>query len=162
GGSEGQSGTTRFPPLALLVLAAVDRLLGNARGARASTDVDRDRRAGRRPIGSHLAEGDTTLEHGRMRAGRHLAALPAGHAVARDGPLFHHERGQPAFGAPLLDRTKLPHSCEVLVERTYPAERGGDRVRLRRNVVAVERVAHLESKRVARAETAGMHAAGHH
>ena len=57
-------------------------------------------------------------------------------------------------GPSSLIAAQLVDAGELLVERARPAEPGGDRVRLRRDVVAVQRVADLEPQRVARAEAA--------
>ena len=94
-----------------------------------------------------------------MRSGRDLAAALDRHALARDGALLHDERDELARRALLLDPPQRLDAGEVGVERARPAETGGDRVRLGRDVVAVERVADLEPKRVARAEAARRHAA---
>ena len=57
-------------------------------------------------------------------------------------------------GPLLLDPAQLLGAGEVLVERARPAEAGADRVRVRRDVVPVQRVADLEPQRVAGAEAA--------
>ena len=65
-------------------------------------------------------------------------------------------------GTLFLDPPELLDPGEVRVERARPAEPGGDRVGLLRDVVAVQRVADLEPKRVARAEPARDGAAREH
>ena len=97
-----------------------------------------------------------------MRARGDLAALDDRHALPRDGPLLHHEGDEPALGPFVLDPAQLLDAGEVLVERAHPAEPGGDRVRVRSDVVAVQRVADLEPETVARAEPARRDAALEH
>src|SRR5581483_21017 len=58
-------------------------------------------------------------------------------------------------GARSRDPAQLLGAREVAVERARPAEAGGDRVRVGRDVVAVQRVADLEAEGVAGAEAAG-------
>ena len=57
-------------------------------------------------------------------------------------------------GPSLLDPAQRLDAGELGVERARPAEPGGDRVGLGRDVVPVQRVADLEPQRVARAEPA--------
>ena len=107
----------------------------------------------------HVPHPDAHVEHRRVRARRDLAASLDGHPLARHGALLHHERDELARRAFLLDSAERLHSGELRLERTRPAEPGGDRVRLRRDVVPVERVADLEPERVAGAEAARRHSA---
>ena len=72
-----------------------------------------------------------------MRARGDLASSGDGHALARDRALLHHERGEPLVGALFLDPAQLVRADELAVERAHPAEPGRDRVRIRRDVVAV-------------------------
>ena len=62
-------------------------------------------------------------------------------------------------GPSALIAAQLVGAGELLVERARPAEPGRDRVGVRRDVVAVQRVADLEPQRVARAEPARLGAA---
>ena len=81
-------------------------------------------------------------------------------AGARDGALPPCAAPRGAARGPLgLGAPQHVGAGEVLVERADPAEARLDRVRLLRDVVAVQRVADLEPQRVARAEPAG-HDAG--
>ena len=74
--------------------------------------------------------------------------------------LVLHDEGDELARRPLgLDPAQLLDPGELLVERADPAEAGGDRVRLRADVVAVQRVADLEPERVAGAEAARRRAA---
>ena len=54
----------------------------------------------------------------------------------------------------LLDPAQLGDAAELLVERARPAEAGRDRVGVAGDVIAVQRITHLEPERVARAEAA--------
>ena len=65
-------------------------------------------------------------------------------------------------GPSLLDPAQLLDPGEVRVERADPAEAGRDRVRVRADVVAVQRVADLEAQRVPRAEPARLRSALDH
>ena len=62
-------------------------------------------------------------------------------------------------GPSALIRRSSSTPGELRVERARPAEPGRDRVGVRRDVVAVQRVADLEPQRVARAEPARLRAA---
>ena len=65
-------------------------------------------------------------------------------------------------GPSALMRRRTSTPVELLVERAGPAEARGDRVGVRPDVVAVQRVADLEPQRVARAEPARDDAAREH
>ena len=109
--------------------------------------------------GRDVAQADADVEHRRVRSGRHLASALDRHALARHGALLHDERDELAGWAFVLDAPQRVDSGEVGVERARPAETRRDRVGLGRDVVAVERVTHLEPQRVARAEAARRHPA---
>src|SRR5438874_1325032 len=102
------------------------------------------------------------LEHGRMRAGRHLAAAVDRHPLPGNRLLLHHEGDEPALGAVGLDAAEDVDTLELLLERARPPEAGGDRVGVRPDVVAVQGVADLEAQRVAGAEPARDDAALEH
>ena len=122
--------------------------------SRPRTSID-ELRARLRGSSRHVAHADALVEHRRVRAGRDLAAAPrSAMPCARNRLLLHHERDELPLRSRLLDPAELLDAGEVLVERARPAQAGRDRVRLRRDVVAVQRVADLEPERVARAEAA--------
>src|SRR4029450_10230995 len=76
----------------------------------------------------------------------HTQPRPAGIASV-SGPVslpWGRAGREPRAGAVCLDPAELVGAGELLVERAHPAEAGGDRVRLRADVVAVERGATLE------------------
>src|SRR5262245_48314519 len=87
-----------------------------------------------------------------MRSRRDLASLGDRHPLARDGLLLHHESDEPPRRPGLLHAAQRLRAREILVESASPAEAGGDRVRVRADVVSVQRVADLEPERVARAQ----------
>src|SRR5256885_16476997 len=94
-----------------------------------------------------------------MGSGGDLAAPFDRHSLARNSALFHHERDQ-APRRPLgFDPAELLRTREVAVEGADPAEPGRDRVGLGPDVVAVQWVADLEAKSVARTESDGGRAA---
>src|SRR5262245_62796741 len=94
-----------------------------------------------------------------MGPGRDLAALCDLHPLARDPRLLHDEGNELPGRALGLDPAQLLHARELGVERTDPAEPGRDRVRVGTDVVAVQRVADLETQRVPGAEPARLGAA---
>ena len=110
--------------------------------------------------GRHVAHADADVEQRRVRARGDVAAAGDGHALPRDRLLLHHERDEPPRRARRLDAPQLVGAGELLVERARPAEPGRDRIRLLRDVVAVQRVADLEPEGVASAEPAGTGTAG--
>src|SRR5919106_69841 len=140
------------PPLALLAL--VDGLPHHARGLRPPADVDRQPRLRPGQLGADVCEPDADVEQGRERARRDLAALRDRHPLARDRLLLHDEGDELLGGAFLLLRAEHVDPGELLVERAGPAEPGLDRRPLRGDVVSVQRVAGLQSQRVAGAEAA--------
>ena len=89
-----------------------------------------------------------------MRAGRDLAAALDRHALPGNRLVLHHEGDEPALGAVGLHAAEDVDALELLVERARPPEAGRDRVGVRADVVAVQRVADLEAQRVAGAEPA--------
>ena len=116
--------------------------------------------AGARRVGRDVAHADPLVEHRRVRAGRHLATAGDRHALARDRLLLHHEGDELPLRPGLLDLAQPVGAGEVLAERARPTEAGRDRIRVLRDVVAVQRVADLQAQRVARTEPAGDGAAG--
>src|SRR5262249_53297370 len=97
---------------------------------------------------------DADVEHRRVTARRDHAAAVDRHSLTWDRLLGHDERDELLLGAVALDASQLVGTREVLVERARPAEAGRDRVRLARDVVAMNRVTALEAHRVAGAEPA--------
>src|SRR5207253_3437854 len=77
----------------------------------------------------------------------------------RDRLLRHPEGDELLLRAALLDLAQPLRAGEAGVERAGPAKAGGNRVPLRADVVAVQRVTHFEPQRVARAEARGSDAA---
>src|SRR4051812_9321105 len=133
-------------------LLLVEGLLGNFRAARLAAYVDHELRAGLARGGRHVAHADAEVEHRRERAGGHLAAALDTHALSRDRLLGHPKRHELLLGAVLLDLAEPLGPGEAGVESARPGKTRGDGVPVRADVVPVERVAHLEPKRVARAE----------
>src|SRR5579862_1597361 len=145
-------------------LLLVDGLLDDLGAPRLAADVDHELRAGRARCRRDVPEPDPDVEHGRVRAGGDLAAATAvrkrdRHVLTRNGLLGHDERDEPLFRPACLDLPEPLDAGELRVERARPAEAGRDRIPLRSDVVAVERIADLEPQRVARPEPAGRDAA---
>src|SRR5918996_2748323 len=143
-----------LPGGTLALLALVDGLPHHARGLRPPADVDRQPRLRPGQLGADVCEPDADVEHGRERPRRDLAALRDRHPLARDRLLLHDEGDELLGGALLLLRAEHVDPGELLVERAGPAEPGLDRRPLRGDVVSVQRVAGLQSQRVAGAEAA--------
>src|SRR5919202_6047547 len=101
-------------------LPVVDRLPDDACSAVAPADVDRELGAGLGEPSGDVPHPDPAVEHRRVRARRDLAASGDRHTLARDRPLFHHERHELPLGAGLLDPAQLVDACELLLERTDP------------------------------------------
>src|SRR5438128_3388522 len=146
----------------LYIRRPVDRFLHDLGSARLPPHVDRQGRLGCGLRGRDVPHADADVEHRRMGARGHLAPALDRHALARDRLLLHHERHELRRGPLLLDAAQLFGAAELLAERTGPAETRGDRVGLRRDVVAVQREARLETQRRAPAEAARRHAAREH
>src|SRR5207237_8627553 len=136
------------------VLPPVDRLLDDARAARAAADVDHQLGSGLRLRGGDVSHADPDLQRRRMRARRHLATTSDRHALPRDRLLLHHEGDETPLRPLGPDAPEDVYALEFLVQRTRPAEAGGDRVGVGPDVVAMERVTDLETERVALAEAA--------
>src|SRR5437762_336361 len=140
-------------------LLLVDGFGDDERSAVAAAHVDRKLGPDLRQGGRHVAHADSDLEHRRVRAGGHDTAAVDRHPLARDRLLAHHERDELPLRALRLDAAQLVRAGEVRVERARPPQACGDRVRLGRDVVPVQRVADLEAQRVARAEPARLRTA---
>ena len=89
-----------------------------------------------------------------MRPGGDLAAAANRHPLPRHGLLLHHERNELSLRAPRLDVAQRLRAGELLVELAAQGEHCRDRIGFGGDVVSVQRKAHLEAKRVARAEAA--------
>ena len=104
-------------------------------------------------------------ERGRERPARDLAddgalAVEDRARGPRHGALLvHAQRDEPALRAVGARAREHVRARELLVARADPAEARLDRVRVLRDVVAVQRVADLEPQGIARAQAAG-HGAG--
>src|SRR5204863_8322697 len=123
--------------------------------AHLATHVDLQAAARGRPLGRYIGEADAGAQAGGVRAAGHLAA--AGDAVARprDAALLQHEGDQPLGGTGLAHGAHRLGADEVRLLLAAPAQPRLDRPALRREVVAVEVIAHLQAQRVARGETRG-------
>ena len=141
-------------------LSFVDRFRRHFAAPLPAAHVDRQLGAGRAHPRRHVPEADAGVEHRRERARGDLAAALDRHPLTRDRLLGHPEGDELALRAARLDLAQRPGADEVGVERADPAEAARDRVPLRPDVVAVQRVADLEPQRVARAEAARRDAAG--
>src|SRR4051812_19389228 len=122
-------------------LLLVEGLLGNFRATRLAAHVDHELGAGLRRCSRYVAQADPDVEHRRERARGHLATAFNRHVLPRDRLLGHLERDELLLRPALLDRAQRLDAGEVGVERARPAEPGRDRVPLRPDVVAVQRVA---------------------
>ena len=89
-----------------------------------------------------------------MRPRRDFSAALDRHAGARHGLLVHHEGNELSLRSVRFRLAKYLGAAELLLEPATPAEPGRDRVGIRRDVLAVEREARLDPKRVARTEPA--------
>src|SRR5439155_15222709 len=96
-----------------LLLSSVDGLLHDAGPPATAPDVDRQllTRLGERC--RNVSHADPLVEHGRMSAGRDLAALEDRHALAWHRALLHHERNEPARRPGRLDPAQLLGADEV-------------------------------------------------
>src|SRR5581483_6207979 len=141
------------------LLSLVDRLRHHLRAPRSPAKVHRQLRPGCARLRRNVAETDADAEHRREGPGGHLAPALERHALPWDARVGHRERDQALLGAVLLHVAQRVRADEVGVERADPRKAARDRVPLRTDVVAVQRVAHLESKRVAGAEPARRDAA---
>ncbi len=111
----------------------------------------------------HVPHADALAEARRHRSAGHAADgasfgvedLAAG---TRDRPLEHAERDEPVRRPVLARARQHVRAGELTLARADPAEAGLDRVRVRPDVVPVQRVTDLEPQRVARAEAAGQRA----
>src|SRR5690606_35600728 len=135
----------------------VERRTHDFGGRRLVTDHDLDGGARLRCFGRDVCHADT-LPRGRADdAARHDTARLTvdAHAVAvpREAALLHHEADAflPA-AAPLQLRERAPADEVALVELDDPAEARLERRVVLVEVVAVQRVAHLEAERVTGAE----------
>src|SRR6266850_2113785 len=141
----------------LLHPGRVERCADDLGRLRLPADLHLERRADGRVGRLHVRHRDVLVDRGTVRARGDDPGRPAvfqhGVAVTRDGLVDHLDADQPpphALGADLLER--LAADEVALGGLDDPAEPRFERVGGVVEVVAVERVLHLEPQRVARAE----------
>src|SRR5918996_897286 len=161
-------GRRRPPPEPALARAPVDEgRLDHFGPAAAPAHVDLDRRSG--PVGvrrGEVRQSDPDAQGGRERptgglADRDAGLVEDGVAGPGDQPVDHADRPESRGNAfLLLSEHRIPTPEVALVERHRPREPGFQRRPVRRDVVAVERIAHLKAKGVARPKARRLQASG--
>ena len=102
----------------------------------------------------HVAQADADVEHRRMRPRGHLAPAFDRHPLARNGALLHDERDELASGPSSLIRRSVPPPVKSVSSAHAQPRPAAIASVSGRDFVSVQRVAHLEPKRVARPEAA--------